>query len=184
MKDCNYITIKKEVNMSKISEKVKDKISESTYEKLKELHDLSFMYGEVTYFGKDNIEEAQYGFRYNPKEETVIEDWTGDEYVIIGYDGSIGDGPDPIIIKTDEPELPVYYFATEYEDWKKPNLIAKSLDDYIKIMQMISEYSDDIEESTLSEEDYDDLMKKIKPMSKNVYWENFLEKTRIDYTVE
>ena len=167
--------------MGEITPTVKDKLSDEIYEKLAKLQPLEFRYGEIFYFDKDNIEEGQEGFRYNPIKQEVIEDWTGDEYVIIGHDESIGDGPDPIIIKIDDPKLPVFYFATEYEDWSKPTQIANSLDDYIAIMDKIAQYADDIADTNLSEENFKSLMEEIGKLNTSSYWNGFLEKAVVGY---
>ena len=156
---------------------VNDKISNEIYEKLKKIENLFFEFGEITYFSKNDIDNGQKGFRYNAHDNTIIKEWAGDEYVIIGYDTTRGFGPDPIIMKVDEKDLPIYYLMTDSGDWKNPTKIADSFDDYIEIMDYISEFYDYLSDSTLSEENYDLLIDKILKINSNKnidYWENLL----------
>lgn len=156
---------------------VNNKLTDDIYEKLKELDNLYFYLGDITYFSKSNIDEAQKGFRYVPFDNTIIDEWVGNEYVIIGYDTTGGCGPDPIIMKVDEKNLPIYYLMTDGGDWKNPTKIANNFDDYIKIINCISEFSDFLENSTLSEENYNLLIAKISRINSNEnidYWKNLL----------
>ena len=117
---------------------VKDKLTKEAYELLK-LPTIEFYYGPLEFFDENNIDENQEGFRYNANTGEIIEEWTGDEYVIVGFDYSAGCGPDPFIVKTDEKELPVFWLMTDGGDWKNPDKIANSLDDFIKIKSKYNE---------------------------------------------
>ena len=151
---------------------VKDKLSDETYQKMKNLKEIKFKYGDVIYFTKDNIDKGQEGYKYNSLTGELISEWPDDNFVIIGIDGSIGDGGEPIILKVDESNLPIYHF--ENLDWNYPAIIADSLDDYIKINNIIAEYSKEIEESNLNEQDFNHLIEEIKKINDNSYWINFL----------
>ncbi len=158
--------------MNNISRYVKDKLSDSTYQKMKSLKNISFKYGRVVYFSEENIDKGQNGYRYNPVKDECIVNWPDDNFVVIGIDNSVGDGGEPIILKTDENNLPVYHF--ENLDWNQPEKIAESLDDYIRINNMIAQYSEDIEEENLSEADFNYLVNEIKKISNSYYWVGFL----------
>ena len=156
---------------------VNNKLTNDTYEKLKNLENLFFEFGEITYFSKKDIDHGQKGFRCNFYDDTINDEWAGDEYVIIGYDTTRGIGPDPIIIKVDEESLPIYYLHTDGGDWKNPIKIADTFDNYIKIMNCISKFSKDLEYSTLNILDYYSLIEDISNINskKNIdYWEELL----------
>ena len=158
--------------MNNIVISVKDKLSDEVYQKIDNLKEIRFKYGDVVYFSKDNIDKGQEGYRYNSLTEEPISDWPDENYVIIGIDGSIGDGGEPIVLKVDESNLPVYYF--ENLDWNYPTIIADSLDDYIKINNIIAEYSKEIEEKNLNEQDFNHIIEEIKKINDSSYWINLL----------
>lgn len=58
----------------------------------------------------------------------------------IGYDSIAGFGPNPYIIKLDEDNLLLYWLVTDGGDWKNPNKIANSLDDFIKIITCLNNH--------------------------------------------
>lgn len=159
--------------MSNISRYVKDKISDENYKKMENLIELETRYGFIVYASKENIDSMQEGYRYNPLTDEVFEEWPDDNYVIIGIDNTVGDGGEPILVKVDEDKLPVYY----YEDitWGYIEQIANSLDDYIKINNMIAEYSNEIENCELSENQFNDLISEISKISDSNYWKTNLE---------
>lgn len=64
---------------------------------------------------------------YRTDEET----WVGKEYCIVGIDFDFGD---LILIKLDEPKLPVYLMHDDYENIIK---IANSFSQYIETMQFV-----------------------------------------------
>lgn len=119
-----------------ISKSVKNMLTEEIYNKLKKLH-----IGEldIIFFERENIDAGQHGFRYDNLHDKIIDEWPGNEYVIIGYDSTAGCGPDPYIMKTDEKELPIYWLNTDGGNWKNPNKIANSFNDFIKIIACINE---------------------------------------------
>lgn len=70
-----------------------------------DINDIEVGLSDIHIYGKDEIEEAQAGYRYNELTGELIEDWIGEKYVVIGNDSCCGD---PIIAKIDEEELPIY----------------------------------------------------------------------------
>ena len=154
--------------MNEISRYVNDKITDDTYQKLSTLKEIDFKYSRMVYFSKDNIDDGQKGYRYIPDSDEIINEWPDDNLVIIGLDPS----PDPILLKVDEDNLPVYIF--ENSDWNYPEVIADSLDDYIKINNMIAEYSESIENKSLNETEFTELIEKIKVINDNRYWTQLL----------
>lgn len=158
--------------MNSISKYVENKLSESVYQKLSNLKKIKFRYGEVEFFSKESIGIKQEGYRYNPISKEINEDWPDDNFVVIGIDNSVGDGGEPIIIKTDDDNLPIYHF--ENLDWNYPEKIADSLDDYIVINNEIARYSYDIENNNLNETDFNNLIDTIKKINNSNYWDDFL----------
>lgn len=156
--------VKKEISLV-----VSDKIPNEIYKKMKKLKDMSFKYGEIEFFSKETIDEAQAGFRFIPPTNEIINDWAGDEYVIIGYDSTAGCGPDPLIMKTDDEKYPIYWLMTDGGDWNNPEKIANSLDDYIVIMSIIKGYEKELEDSTLTETQYNNIINEIGKITNNRY---------------
>ena len=107
--------------------------------KLLSLPSIEFEYGDIDFFNEKTIDKGQEGFRYNGLTGEKIDEWVGDEYIIIGYDCTAGCGPDPYIVKSDDPNLPVYWLMTDGGDWSNPELICDVLDnnlmDYIGYWQ-------------------------------------------------
>ena len=153
-----------------ISKIVKDMLTEDTYNKLKKLY-----IGEldITFFEKENIDASQYGFRYNDLLDEMINEWPGNEYVIIGYDSTAGCGPDTYIMKTDEKELPIYWLMTAGGDWKNPNKIANSFNDFVKIIECINENLNS--EKELNKELILSEIAKNNSNENMEYWKNLLE---------
>ena len=153
-----------------IAKSVKDMLTEDTYNKLKKMY-----IGEldVVFFEKGNIDVGQYGFRYNDLRDEIINEWPGNEYVIIGYDSTAGCGPDPYIMKTDEKELPIYWLMTDGGDWKNPNKIANSFNGFIKIIECINENLNS--ENELNKELILSEIAKINSNENMEYWKNLLE---------
>ena len=131
----------------------------------------------MIYFSKENIDKGQEGYRYNPVNDEIVEEWPDDNYVIIGIDNSIGDGGEPIMIKIDEANMPIYHF--ENLDWNYPEIIANSLDDYIKINNKILEYLENKENGNSSETAFNALSEDIKNINNNPFWDDVLNKLNI-----
>ena len=155
---------------------VKDRLDEATYELLK-LPTIDFPLGEIEFFDKDTIDEAQAGFRYNSETGEKIEEWPDDKFVIVGYDGTAGCGPDPYFVDTSNPKLPVYWFVTDGGDWANPDCICRSLEEFNKTIKVINDYSDTISNNELTEETKEEILKKIHDIQGDeisYYWGEIL----------
>ena len=82
---------------------------------------------------KDEIEDAQIGFRVD-NEGNPIKEWIGDNYVVIGDDSCCGD---PIITDVSNDKLPVYTMF--HDDWSTLQQIATDFDQYIEILHKIDD---------------------------------------------
>ena len=51
-----------------------------------DISDVKFISNDIHIYGKDEIEEAQAGYRYNGLTGEKIEAWIGEEYIVIGRD--------------------------------------------------------------------------------------------------
>ncbi len=157
---------------------VKDMLDAKAYELLK-LPTIEFRYGNIEFFDRETIDEAQAGFRYIGTDGEKSEDWPGDEYVIIGYDSSVGCGPDPYIVKTDDPNLPVYWLMTDSEDWSELDEVCDKLEDFNKIINMLTEYSDYLGNEELDEEIKKEILDKIGDIvgkdNVSYYWDRLLD---------
>ena len=153
--------------------------------KLLKLPTIEFTYGEIEFFDKKTIDDAQAGFRYNALTGEKIEEWTGDEYVIVGYDATAGCGPDPYIVKTSDSKLPVYWLMADGGDWSNPDLICDSLDNFNKIISMLASYEEYFSgELTpdLKEEILDKISEIENSSSVNEYWNELLDRAMpLDY---
>ena len=156
-----------------MQDSVKNKLSKEAYELLK-LPTLEFNYGPIEFLTEDTIDDGQDGFRYNDLTGEKIDGWTGEEYVIVGFDYSAGCGPDPYIIKADEKDLPVYWLMTDGGDWSNPELISSSLENFNKIINYLSNYSDSFISNILLEREAKEIIEKIQEIegsdSINDYW--------------
>lgn len=170
----------KEMNNNKnINLCVKDKLPDEVYDKLKTLSFINFLNGEVEFFDKSNIDEAQKGFRYNPINNEIINDWIDDEYIIIGYDCSSGCGPDPIIIYNDKNNYPIYWLMTDGGDWNHPLKIADTFEEFINAYNNIIRNKEKIENNSLNLKEYNELynnIKKIINVNNFDWWNDFLQK--------
>ena len=146
--------------MSEDFKVVNDKLDDNAYDLLK-LPNIAFLYGDLRFFNRDNIDKMQAGFRYNGLTGEKIQDWPGDDYVIIGYDETAGCGPDPIIVKTDEDKLPVYWLMSDGGDWSNPVFVCDSLDEFSKSITMLVDYANFFRESALTEELKQEIIDKI-----------------------
>lgn len=157
---------------------VKDKLNEKAY-KLLDLPYIEFSYGDIDFFDEKTIDNGQAGFRYNSLTNEKINEWVGDDYIIIGYDSTAGCGPDPYIVKTSDPKLPVYWLMTDGGDWSNPDFVCDSLENFNKIINMLSEYSSYFSNSSLTEEVKQTILNKICDIegknSISDYWEQLLD---------
>lgn len=118
-----------------------------------------------SFYKKDEIEDAQIGFRYdNNKKE--IKGWKGKEYVVIGNDSALGD---PIIAKVDEKELPIY--SMFHDDWSSFEKVAESFEQYIGILEMIDKTDLHRRDKII---DLLDDIEEIVPENSYYYWEDLI----------
>ena len=140
VKKNKYLTVnmntEQQKREKKIQKNVRDMLTEETYNKLRNIR--IGWDSEIIFFDEENIDSGQSGFRYAGFSDEIIDEWPGNEYVIIGYDPTDGCGPDPYIMKTNEKELPIYWLMTDGGDWEKPDKIANSFDDFIKIIDCLN----------------------------------------------
>lgn len=175
IKKNKYLTTNKNVEQpkreKKIQKSVRDMLTEETYNKLRNIR--IEWNSEIIFFEKQNIDAGQSGFRYAGFSDEIIDEWPGNEYVIIGYDPTGGCGPDPYIMKTNEKELPIYWLMTDSGDWKNPDKIANSFEDFIKIINCLNKNlnSDNNPNKEL-------ILNEISQINSNEnmwYWKNLLE---------
>ena len=121
---------------------VSDMIPDYVYDKINKLDILELNLGEIYFFSKKNIDDAQKGFRYNAITNEIITDWIGNSYIIIGYDTTSGCGPDPLIIKISDINYPIYWLMTDGGDWSNPIKVADSLNSFIKSYNLLIEKKD------------------------------------------
>lgn len=131
-----------------------------------DINDVEVGLSEIHIHSKDEIENAQAGYRYNGLTGEVIEEWIGDEYIVIGNDSCCGD---PIIAKIDEEKLPIY--SMFHDDWSSLQIIANNLEQYINILKKLDETDlEDKEECKKIVE----IIKKEVPNTSVDYWEGLI----------
>lgn len=132
----------------------------------REINDLEMGLSDIHLCSKDEIEDAQAGYRYNGLTGEVIEDWFGDEYIVIGDDSCCGD---PIIAKVDEEEIPMYYMF--HDDWDSLQKISNSFDEFLDVLKMID--SIDLRDKESCKKLLEDIRKKAKLESYD-YWDSLI----------
>ncbi|MBQ7410480.1 MAG: hypothetical protein IJW20_03755 [Clostridia bacterium] len=119
----------------------------------------------LSFYKKDEIEDAQIGFRYdNNKKE--IKKWKGKEYVVIGNDSALGD---PIIAKVDEKDIPIY--SMFHDDWSSFEKVAESFEQYIGILEMIEKTDLHRRDKII---DLLDDIEEIVPEASYYYWKDLI----------
>lgn len=120
------------------------------------------------------LAEEQKGYAINGITGELIKEWFGENYVVIGNDSMCGD---PFIVKTDEENLPVYFMF--HDDWESLDMVSKSFDDFIKILDLLKEEK----EKDFSNKDFEELEKRILQISDgcNCYWRELIEGIKEDY---
>jgi len=131
-----------------------------------DINDIEVGLSDIHIYGKDEIEEAQAGYRYNELTGELIEDWIGEKYVVIGNDSCCGD---PIIAKIDEEELPIY--SMFHDDWSSLQIIANSLDQFINILKKLDET--DLEDKEKCKNTFEDIKREV-PNTSFDYWEGLI----------
>lgn len=159
-------------NDNKISLVVSNMLSDEVYDAINDLEMISLNLGEIEFFSRNEIDEAQKGFRFNPNTNEIINDWIGNNYIIIGYDCTAGFGPEPLIIKIDNPDYPIYWLMTEGGDWKKPIKVADSLTIFTTAYKKLLDYKTLLESNSLTAEECNSLILEIEKIvnSSNISW--------------
>ena len=70
----------------------------------RDIDDIEIGISEIHLFSKEEIEDAQIGYRID-ENGNPLEEWIGDDYIVIGNDSCCDD---PIIAKIDNKDLPIY----------------------------------------------------------------------------
>ena len=120
------------------------------------------------------LDGAQIGFRVS-EDGKEIEDWLGDAYYVIGYDSLLGD---PIIVKVDEEEYPVY--SMMHDGWEYVDKVANSYESFLTVMKFINELS---EKDGFNKEEVLNEIKEIVGEDALDYWDTFLQ-TELEYLEE
>ena len=159
-------------NDNKISLVVSNMLSDEVYDAINDLEMISLNLGEIEFFSRNEIDEAQKGFRFNPNTNEIINDWIGNNYIIIGYDCTAGFGPEPLIIKIDNPDYPIYWLMTDGGDWEKPIKVADSLTIFTTAYKKLLDYKTLLESNSLTAEECNSLILEIEKIvnSSNISW--------------
>lgn len=127
--------------------------------------EVDFGLSTLSFYKKDEIEDAQIGFRYD-NEKNEIKQWKGKEYVVIGNDSALGD---PIIAKVDETEIPIY--SMFHDDWNSFEMVAESFEQYMGILEMIEKTDLHRRDKII---DLLDEIEEIVPENSYYYWEDLI----------
>lgn len=130
------------------------------------INDIEIGLSEIHLFNKDEIEEAQVGYSVDG-DGNKIEEWIGDNYIVIGNDSCCGD---PIIIDIRDDNLSVY--SMFHDDWGSLQKIADSFEQYLDILKKIDDIdlSDEMEKDKLISQ-----LKNIVPSEGFDYWESIIQ---------
>ncbi len=99
----------------------------------RKISDVEIGLNSIHLFSKDEIDDAQVGYRVN-FEKVPIKEWIGDSYYVIGEDSLCGD---PIIVDIANKNLPIYHMF--HDKWDSLTLISESFDEYINILDKIND---------------------------------------------
>jgi len=128
----------------------------------RDIDDIEIGISDIHLFSEDEIEDAQIGYSID-EDDNDIEEWIGEEYLVIGVDSACGD---PIIVKTDEEQLPIY--SMFHDDWDSLELIADSFRQYLELLEKIE--ITDLE----NKDECEEFLENVKEIAPNVsydYWE-------------
>jgi len=131
-----------------------------------DINDIEVGLSDIHIYGKDEIEEAQAGYRYNGLTGKPIEDWIGEEYIVIGNDSCCGD---PIIAKTDEKGLPIY--SMFHDDWSSLQIIANSFEQFKNTLKELDKTN--LEDKEECKKIFEDIKKEV-PNTAYDYWEGLI----------
>lgn len=82
---------------------------------------------------QEELNDLQIGFKVD-MEGKKLDDWFGEEYLVIGTTTLCGD---PIIVKTDEKNYPVYFMF--HDDWDSFDIIESGFDKFVNNIAKIDE---------------------------------------------
>lgn len=121
---------------------------------------LELAYNDLSIGDIEEFDDMQLGFRVDEKGNSISE-WIGNEYYVVGFESACGD---PILVKSDEKELSIYFMI--HDDWSTLEKIANSVEDFSKILDIISQY--DMQD----EKEAEKLIKKIEKIAPKgcTYW--------------
>lgn len=130
------------------------------------INDVKIGVSEIHLYLKDELEKAQIGYRVD-NNGNKIEEWIGDNYIVIGKDYCCGD---PIIMDISDGKLPVYNMF--HDDWNSLQKIADNFEQYIDILKKIDEtnLSDEKEKNKLIS-----IIKKIVSSDAEEYWNSIIQ---------
>ena len=131
-----------------------------------DINDVEIGVSKIHLYTKDEIEEAQIGYRIDNK-GNEIDEWIGDDYIIIGNDSCCGD---PIITDVSDDKLPVY--SMFHDDWETLQKITNDFEQYISILKKInkSDLSDETQKNNLISD-----ITKIVPSEGADYWSTIIQ---------
>ena len=131
-----------------------------------DVNDIEIGLSNIHIYRKDEIEEAQAGYRYNGLTGYSIEDWIGEEYIVIGNDSCCGD---PIIVKIDEEKLPIY--SMFHDDWSSLQIIANSWEQFVNILKKLDKT--DLKNKEECKKVLEDIKQEV-PNTSYDYWEGLI----------
>ena len=118
-------------------------------------------FGGIELSDEDSLEQCQLGFVIDDKGHK-IEDWFGDNFIVVGFETGLGD---PIYVEITKTDVKFYFMM--HDDWSSSELIANSIDDFKTMYHLVAE-------SDLSTEKNKQILfnkiKKIQP-KKCLFWE-------------
>lgn len=130
------------------------------------INDVEVGVSQIHLYSSEEINEAQIGYQIDSN-GNKIKEWIGSNYIVVGNDSCCGD---PIIVKIDKEELPVYSMFND--DWNSLELIANSFKQYISILERID--NTDLEDK----DECKNILENIKNIVTNVsydYWEGLIK---------
>ena len=90
---------------------------------------------ELEFVNAQDFDEAQYGFRFNPKENKEIDDWkkmVDENAYVIGRVCNLGD---PIIADAGDENFPIYCMM--HDDWTSLEKVSNSFDEFIENLKAL-----------------------------------------------
>lgn len=122
---------------------------------------------DMYFYDKDEIADAQIGYRVYP-DGRKIKEWLGDEYFVVGNDSTCGD---PLFINVNEKNYPVYFMF--HDDWEDSIMkIADSLEECEKIFNVLKGVDYTNQESV---KNVKESLEKINSKAYKLYWEDVVD---------